>query len=149
MGDKENFYKLVLRDPQDLAGAVFTNEGKQQQSQIALTNSFVESDSVDLRDSASATFSLKYTKGVGTGLEFYIEDSHDGSDWVRRQVEEASSGSGTITLRDELFSRTTSGTLPIPAVRFLRFTRIVFRSTGTPDATDKIAITVNEQIVGE
>ena len=87
------------------------------------------------------TLFVTYTRNAGTGIQFNIETSNDGSTFYKMQA--AALSSGTLTLSDVLYTKVSSSTVSfvinfeINATHF-RLANVV--ATGSPNTNDKATV---------
>ena len=84
---------------------------------------------------------VTYTRNAGTGIQFNIETSNDGSTFYK--VQTSSISSGTITVTDALYTKVSSSTVSF-VVNFetnathFRLANVV--ATGSPNSNDKATV---------
>lgn len=89
----------------------------------------------------TVTFSFAYTKDTGTGLQFYIEDSADGTNWARRPVLDPSTGVYTLPMFSVAFEA--SGTFAATFDVVAGWTRVAsLLATGAPGVGDLASVTI-------
>lgn len=109
----------------------------------AVNSAVAAGTTVDCENHNQLTLFCTYTRNAGTGLQFNIELSDDGTNFYKMQT--TSVAGGTVTGSDLLVLKTISSTasftinLSIQA-KSVRLANVV--STGSPDANDKATISM-------
>lgn len=106
----------------------------------ALTSSYVVStNTLDNDNGNEVTVTFQYTKGVGTGLQAYFEESEDGVRWD--EYTRWDSADNKLKTFDPIIAEATS-TRSLRLANRKRYFRVWVKSLGTPDATDQVAVFV-------
>jgi len=107
----------------------------------AINSAVTAGTSIDCANHNQVTLYVTYTRNAGTGIQFNIEASDDGSTFYTLQTSALSSG--TLTLSDMLFKKVSSSTVSfvinfeVNAKNF-RLANVV--ATGSPNANDKATV---------
>lgn len=107
----------------------------------AINSAVAAGTSIDCSNHNQVSLYVTYTRNAGTGIQFNIEASDDGSTFYTLQTSALSSG--TLTLSDMLFKKVSSSTVSfvinfeVNAKNF-RLANVV--ATGSPNANDKATV---------
>ena len=107
----------------------------------AINSAGAAGTSIDCANHNQVSLYVTYTRNAGTGIQFNIEASADGSTFYTLQTSALSSG--TLTLSDMLFKKVSSSTVSfvinfeVNAKNF-RLANVV--ATGSPNANDKATV---------
>ena len=109
----------------------------------AVNSSVAAGTTVDCENLNQLTLFCKYTRNAGTGLQFNIELSDDGTNFYKMQT--TSIAGGTVTASDLLALKTSSSTvsyvlnLSIQA-KSLRLANVI--ATGSPNSSDTATVSM-------
>ena len=107
----------------------------------AFNSAVTAGTSIDCNNHNQISLYVTYTRNAGTGIQFNIEVSDDGSTWYKLQASALSSG--TLTMSDVLYKKVSSSTVSF-VVNFetnaknFRLANVV--ATGSPNANDKATV---------
>ena len=107
----------------------------------AINASVAAGTSIDCTAHNQVSLYVTYTRAAGTGIQFNIEVSDDGSTWYK--VQAAALSSGTLTMSDVLYSKVSSSTVNF-VVNFetnaanFRLANVV--ATGSPTSSDTATV---------
>jgi len=107
----------------------------------AINSAVAAGTSIDCANHNQVSLYVTYTRNAGTGIQFNIEASDDGSTFYTLQTSALSSG--TLTMSDMLFKKVSSSTVSfvinfeVNAKNF-RLANVV--ATGSPNANDKATV---------
>ena len=107
----------------------------------AINASVAAGTSIDCTAHNQVSLYVTYTRAAGTGIQFNIEISDDGSTWYK--VQAAALSSGTLTMSDVLYSKVSSSTVNF-VVNFetnaanFRLANVV--ATGSPTSSDTATV---------
>ena len=107
----------------------------------AINSAVTAGTSIDCNNHNQISLYVTYTRNAGTGIQFNIEVSDDGSTWYKLQASALSSG--TLTMSDVLYKKVSSSTVSF-VVNFetnaknFRLANVV--ATGSPNANDKATV---------
>jgi hypothetical protein len=107
----------------------------------AINASVAAGTSIDCANHNQVSLYVTYTRAAGTGIQFNIEVSDDGSTWYK--VQAAALSSGTLTMSDVLYSKVSSSTVNF-VVNFetnaanFRLANVV--ATGSPTSSDTATV---------
>jgi|TARA_R110002051_G_scaffold189866_1_gene259027 hypothetical protein len=107
----------------------------------AINSAVVAGTTISCEGHNQISLYVTYTRSAGTGIQFNIEVSDDGSTFYKLQT--AALSSGTLTLSDVLYTKVSSATVSfvvnfeINATHF-RLANVV--ATGSPNSNDKATV---------
>ena len=104
-------------------------------------NTAQTSNAIDVTGVQYMSVEIRWTKGAGTGVKFYLDESLDGgTTWVRKQVGDLAAGDGIEVLSDHGYSKTlaASGNFCVADIplndKLVRISGLI--ALGSPNASD-------------